>query len=253
MGLLTQKIDEIALNATRLNPSYSCGLLVDPKKVIGSLLENPWVKATTSLNGYEMKKWAEDADMGKIGTAVVIRNPEGTDIKTIMNPKISSGVYSDNAGKTSVGSTHGNNATEMEVVFAAGKNIAPTVVAQRSTYFPGTATVQANQDTAVPPMLDANGNPIGEGALRQTANGTNAATGTILKPASSLTFLDKAGLAARGLLNPLPKQSAFPASVSGNITGKTNAPSKTVDNGYKALDPTQGGFGVQKAAPPKTK
>jgi len=251
MGYLSQKIDEIATQTNRLNPSYSCGLLVDPKRVVGSLLDNPWVKATTSLNGYEMRKWAEDADMGKIGTAVVIRNPEGTDTKTIMNPKVSSGVYSDNAGKTSVGSTHGDNATEMEVVFAAGKNIAPTVVAQRSTYFPGTATVQSNPDAAVPPMISGSGAKVEEDRLRQTANGTNAATGTALKPSSSLSFLDRAKLASLGLLTPRSKPIA--PSLKGGLSGKTGDPGQLVDNGFKALDPTLGGFGVQKAAPPKAK
>ena len=212
MSLFKQKLEEASLQVTRSNPSYSCGILVDPKSVVGSLLNNPWVKATTSLNGFEMKKWAEDADMAKIGTAVIVRTPEGTDTKIILNPKISSGVYSDNSGKSSTGSTYGNNATEMEVVFAAGKNIAPTVVAQRSTYLPGSATMQANPDAAVPSMVGAVSE---EGNLRKTANNTNAATGTVLKDNA---FLDS----LRGVFrNPFEKP-AKPGSLLESIGGKSN-------------------------------
>jgi hypothetical protein len=175
------KLDNIALAQVRSNTGYSAGIMVNAASVLQENLKSPWVKSTLSLNAYDKADWATTPQANKVGVAVVVRNPEGAGFRTIVNPKMSIGGIAGESGKsdsldTSVGSTF----IEAEVIFPAGKGIAPTVVAARSRR--SSQPTVAAKAAELPPVTDATGKDTTQSAMvGLTFQGTNNFTGTIQK------------------------------------------------------------------------
>jgi hypothetical protein len=227
MSGLGQKMEEKAVHQVRANPSYTSGLFVNGGEVMSAYFDSPWVKSTNALNNDERSQWAKQIAAHAVGFAVVYRVNDGTDYRTVLNPKSSCGIMASNTGK-SANMDHDfatDDIIEAELNFAGGKTIAPTVIASRTVAKPRGGTL-SEKPVDPPAALDSTGKETKQSNLvTETVAGTNNTTGTIaynLSDPKSLTILPKlpAFLSAFGIKDPvitLPPGPVTPPALTGPI------------------------------------
>lgn len=182
MSIIRERIKDVAVSEVRGNPSYMSGVCVDVSSVISSWENSEWVKSTSGVSEVDRMERASKTDQSKSGVAVYMRSADGIDTRTLINPKISTSMYSSSTGKLGANpkDASAGSMTEVELTFPNGRAEVGTVVASRCTEMSKVGTLTGTE-TAPAPQVDASGKTVKEPAeMRKNAQNANSTTGTVL-------------------------------------------------------------------------